>query len=189
MSYSGLGSPSLRHTEVGPAPPTLARSVAGSQRDGEAEPATLNRVKFEEKRHKTLSLRSVAGSRRGPSQARHRPRFSLAFPGPTRNEGPACAGGGLSCCSGSCESPARDGAARAGPSAAGGECTETASTGPPGGDPSRSHGSHGSRRSASRRLPARAGRPVDSTFAGRTRCLPGHLAVPATGSGPRGPRV
>jgi hypothetical protein len=40
---------------------------------------------------------SVPGSRRGPSSAWLRPRFSPAFPGPTHDEGSGCSGGSLSC--------------------------------------------------------------------------------------------
>ena len=40
---------------------------------------------------------SVLGSRRGPSSAWLRPRFSPAFPGPAHNEGSGCSGGSLSC--------------------------------------------------------------------------------------------
>jgi hypothetical protein len=40
---------------------------------------------------------SVLGSRRGPSSAWLRPRFSPAFPGPAHNEGSGSSGGSLSC--------------------------------------------------------------------------------------------
>ena len=40
---------------------------------------------------------SVLGSRRGPSSAWLRPRFSPAFPGPAHTEGSGCSGGSLSC--------------------------------------------------------------------------------------------
>jgi hypothetical protein len=39
---------------------------------------------------------SVLGSRRGPSSAWCRPRFSPALPGPAHNEGPGCSRGSLS---------------------------------------------------------------------------------------------